>query len=85
MSEVSENVDEVTVSDTFASYDARNWDIHRNTSAVISDVGHSSVPSCACVTALASPQKHAHPDAARLLRGVTCVDVCLCSPVHAVA
>ena len=30
------------------------------------------------------PATHAHPDATHLQRGITCIDVCLCSTVHAV-
>ena len=45
----------MTLIDTFANYDARNWDIHRSTSTVISHVGLAS--SCACVTDFASPRR----------------------------
>ena len=55
LSESSQSVGEVTVSENFASYNASNWDIPQQ--KVISQVGRSSVPSCACVTALASPQR----------------------------
>ena len=53
LSEVSESDDEVTA--RFANYDARNWDIPQQ--QVISQVGLSSVLSCACVTDFASPQR----------------------------
>ena len=59
--EVLQSINEKTVNDTFVSYDASKWDIprqrdRRNTSVVVSQAGLSSVPSCACVTAFASPQ-----------------------------
>ena len=89
LSEVTQSIDEVTASETFASYATGNWDIPKqcdplNASAVISHVGLSPVPSCAFLTVL-RPATHAHPDAASLQRGVTCVDGCLCSTVLLVA
>ena len=70
----------MTVSDTFASCDARNWDI------LLQLTCGTFVSSKLCLRhRLCEPTKHAHPDAAQLRRGVTCVDVCLRSTVHAVA
>ena len=79
----SQSVDEVTVSDTFASCDARTTFPQYICCGLTCG---TFVCSKLCLRhKLCEPTKHARPDAARLRRCVTCVDVCLCSTVHAVA
>ena len=83
MSEVSESVDEVTVSDTFCQL--RSEKLGHSLQYICCDLRCGTfVSSKLCLRhRLCEPTKHA--DAAQLRRGVTCVDVCLCSTVHAVA
>ena len=90
LSEVTQSIDEVTASETFASYATIKWDIPKqcdplNASAVISHVWTFTCSKLCLRHRLCEPATHAHPDAASLQRGVTCVDGCLCSTVLVVA